>query len=67
MLITPLNHSFKNIFFLKSYGCLKRFYPEKFTSSPLYILPHTVRVNGLKKKNRDKKCPLYRIEKDILI
>lgn len=63
MLITPLNHSFKNIFFLKSYGCLKRFYPEKFTSSPLYILPHTVRVNGLKKKPETKNVHYTELKK----
>lgn len=51
MLITPLNYSFKNIFF-EELWLFEEVLSRKIHQQSL--LPHTVRVNGLKKKQRQK-------------
>lgn len=51
MLITPLNYSFKNIFF-EELWLFEEVLSRKIHQQSL--LPHTVRVNGLKNKTETK-------------
>lgn len=66
MLITPLNYSFKNIFFEELWLFEEVLSRKIHQQSLIYFTSHS-KGKWVKKKTRDKKCPLYRIEKDILI